>query len=245
MIRPSRQGIAVLTMLLVAGASLWVMAAKSRQRVVDVGFWFEPVSYQASDLGEAITAVELQTIESLARAELAAAFAGLRITFSDRRDGMYRVRVVDSIRDARMKTHMELAGESRAITGLGGQSNVNFRLLASYAVRYAPPGADRATKIAAIGRGVGRTAAHELAHQLLPKTPLHATTDVESYEYPYAYRREQYFGDMHWDLARPMLQRRLGLAGPSPSHTADLEVTPATSDNPRRNGPAFTHERTR
>ena len=67
-----------------------------------------------------------------------------------------------------------------------------------------------AALIAAIGRGLGRGAVHELTHQLLPKAPIHATRDPRSYEYRSAARPEQFFGDLRWDLARPLLQARFG-----------------------------------
>jgi hypothetical protein len=93
--------------------------------------------------------------------------------------------------------------------GLGGNSSVSFLFLASGAVAYAPPGASRREIIDAIGRGIGRTAAHELAHLLLPQRPIHDSTDVRSYEFDSAARREQYYGEMHWALARPWLEERL------------------------------------
>jgi hypothetical protein len=67
----------------------------------------------------------------------------------------------------------------------------------------------REVMIEAIGRGIGRAAVHEFTHQLLPTAPIHDSTDVSSYEYQSATRREQYFGELHWDLARPLLQERL------------------------------------
>jgi hypothetical protein len=76
-------------------------------------------------------------------------------------------------------------------------------------VVYAPDGADRAAIIAAIGRGIGRAAVHEFAHQLLPHAPLHASRDHASYEFHSAARPQQFFGEMHWDLAWPMLEARL------------------------------------
>jgi hypothetical protein len=84
-----------------------------------------------------------------------------------------------------------------------------FLFLASSAVAYAPEGASRSAMIEAIGRGIGRAAVHEFAHLLLPRAPLHDSRDVQSYEYASAARREQYFGDMRWDIAWPLQQRRL------------------------------------
>lgn len=58
--------------------------------------------------------------------------------------------------------------------------------------------------------GIGRATVHEFVHQLLPTASIHDSTDVQSYEYASAARREQYFGEMHWDLAWPLLQERIG-----------------------------------
>jgi ketosteroid isomerase-like protein len=62
--------------------------------------------------------------------------------------------------------------------------------------------------IAAIGRGIGRGAAHEFAH--LIGYAAHSSRDRGSYEYHAASRPEQYFGPMHWETARPVLEKRLG-----------------------------------
>ena len=50
----------------------------------------------------------------------------------------------------------------------------------------------------------------EFVHQLLPLAPIHDSSDVQSYEYASASRREQYFGAMRWGPARPLLQRAYG-----------------------------------
>lgn len=87
---------------------------------------------------------------------------------------------------------------------------MSFKLLASSAIGYAPPTASRAEIIAAIGKGVGRAAVHEFAHQLLPTAPIDGSTNVRSYEYGSAGRAEQYYGELQWDVAWPMLQKRIG-----------------------------------
>jgi hypothetical protein len=51
---------------------------------------------------------------------------------------------------------------------------------------------------------------HEFAHQFLPHAPLHASGNRASYELHSAARPQQFAGDMHWDLAWPMLRARLG-----------------------------------
>ena len=97
-----------------------------------------------------------------------------------------------------------------AVSGLGGQGAVSFSWLASSAVAYAPEDAGRPTMIEAMARGIARAAVHEFVHVILPRAPIHDSEDIESYEYHSAARREQYFGPMHWDLAWPLLQERLG-----------------------------------
>jgi len=82
-------------------------------------------------------------------------------------------------------------------------------MLVSNAVAYAD-GSDRAAMISGIGRGIGRAAAHEFAHQLVGTAAVHSN-DVLSYEYESSARREQYYGELHWDLAWPVLQRRVGM----------------------------------
>jgi hypothetical protein len=210
MLRPSRQ-VAVVGCVLVLGVvSVTVLAVRSSNRVVEVGFWFEPVTYAAPALGGAITEDDLCTIEATARAEVIDAFAGLKIKVSDRRDAAYRVRVVQEVRDLRFRGERHVAGESRAISGLGGTGAVSLKYLAATAIALAPPDADRDSIVAAIGRGIGRTAVHEFAHELLPKAAIHQSRDISSYEFASAVRREQFYGPMHWDLAWPLLERRLG-----------------------------------
>jgi hypothetical protein len=181
----------------------------SRSHTVEAGFWFEPVTFQSKVIGGAVTAEDLVAIEAVSRAELKRAFSGLPIVISTRRDATFRVRVVQEVRDRRMRGNWGVAGESFSVPGLGGNSSVSFLFLASGAIAFAPHGASRPEIVEAIGRGIGRTAAHELAHLLLPQSPLHDSTDVRSYEFDSAARREQYYGEMHWALARPLLQARL------------------------------------
>lgn len=178
-------------------------------RANEAGFWFEPVHFESNVLGGAVTAADVAIIETTARAELTHAFAGLPIRISDRRDATFRVRVVQEVRDRRLRANWGVAGESFSVPGLGGHSSVSFLFLASGAVANAPPDASRREILEAIGRGLGRTAAHELAHLLLPQAPLHDSSDVSSYEFDSAARREQYFGEMRWAIARPWLEERL------------------------------------
>jgi hypothetical protein len=205
----SAQGIVIACALLAGGASYWVLAERSETRVADAGFWFEDVKFASPRLGAPVTSAEIETIARVARSELSKAFQGLRITLSDRRDATYRVRVVQRLRDQRLRRDIEVAGESRAVSGFGGQGAVSFDFLASGAVAYAPDDASRASIIEAVGRGIGRTAVHEFTHQFLPTAPIHDRADAQSYENESAARSEQYYGELRWNLAWPLLQQRL------------------------------------
>ena len=195
-----------------AAALLWVGIGSS-DRVTTLGFWFEPVSYAATPIGE-ITPPDVHRIERVARAEVVGAFARFAVDVTGRRDARYNVMVVTSVRDPRFRSEVEVAGASHAVTGFGGTGTVNFRLLAGHAIGMRPADADRPAVLDAIGRGIGRAAVHEFVHQLLPSAPVHGA-DRGSYEYGSASRPEQYYGPMHWDIALPMLERRLSLRRPA------------------------------
>jgi hypothetical protein len=196
--------------VVIAGASYWLSAARSRCRALDAGFWFEDVTFSSRKLGGALTPPEMETIASVARTELTKAFRGLDVRLSERRDAGHRVRVVQELQDLRFRRSVSIPAESRTLFGFGGQGAISFSWLASSAIAYAPEDASRQVLIEAIGRGVGRAAVHEFAHLILPDAPIHDSTDVRSYEYPSAARTEQYFGEMHWDLAWPLLKERIG-----------------------------------
>ena len=188
----------------------------SGQRVVLGGFWFDDGVFELprgmEDAGGRFTDEELRTIEDVARAELYVAYTGLRISFSDTRDALYRVGVIQRFSPRRGRRRGAVA-ETVAMGALGGQGAISFAAVARYAVSFAPPDADRDMIVAGIGRGIGRAAAHEFAHQLLTGVPLHAGSDVASYELAWAGRVAQFYGPMHWEFARPLLLERLGAAG--------------------------------
>jgi hypothetical protein len=193
--------------VLIAGLAQCAVAGCA-PRVANAGFWFDEVTYESPGLGR-LTPPDLQTIETIARAELTTAFFGMRFVLSERRDASYRVRVVQRLLDNRFRRPVEVAGQSLGIRGLGGQGAVSFSFLASSAIAYAPADVTRAALIEAIGRGIGRAAVHEFTHQILPRSAIHSP-NVRSYEYASAARPEQYFGDMQWDLALPLLRQRIG-----------------------------------
>lgn len=210
-----RQALVILGVLLVAAVTLWTLNAGSRGRVVEAGFWFEAVTFDATEveadrLGGGLSASDLQRIETVAVSELRDAFTGMRIRFTDNPDASFRVRVVQSLTHPVFRNGA-FAGESRGMWPFGGQGTLNFRLLASTAIAYAPPGTEREDKVEAIGRGIGRAAAHEFAHQILGKVDIHRQAAKNTYEYRSADRAEQYYGPMQWGRTGPLLERRLGL----------------------------------
>jgi len=188
--------------------SYWLRAASHAPKAIDLGIWFDEVAFDSARLGSPLTTAEIATIESVARAELREAFNGLPISISNRRDARYTLRVAQQVRDLRFKREVGVAGQSRGIAGFGGSGSVSFDFLANGAMAWAPDDADRPELVAAIGRGIGRTAVHEFTHQMLPRAPIHDSRDDQSYEYASAARRAQYYGAMHWDFARPLLRQK-------------------------------------
>jgi hypothetical protein len=193
---------------LIVTAALWARGETARDRITYGSFVFDQVRYASPVLGGALTPEDISTIETVARAELADAFHGLRIAITDRRDVRYHVRVVQEVQLPMTRRKIWVAGSSHAVPGFGGSGAVSFSYYASGALVYAPPSAPRSELIEAIGRGIGRGAAHEFAHQFLSGDDLHKTRDRGSYEYYSASRPEQYYGPMHWDVARPLLAKR-------------------------------------
>jgi hypothetical protein len=101
------------------------------------------------------------------------------------------------------------AGASLSFGWLGGAGAVSFDLVALKALQYAPAGASRQVILDAIGRGIGRVAAHELAHQMIHSAEAHNPGDENSYEYPSSDRAAQYYSELHWTTARLLLERTL------------------------------------
>ena len=189
------------------GFCIGVMACGLRP--VELGFWLEPLSFASPRIGEPISQAEYEIIEKVARAEIARAFEVYDVTVTVNRQARYRVVVAPHLRDNRLLRPGSNAGESRAVAGFGGSGAVNFEYVANGAMVFSPDDASRAMVIDAIGRGVGRVAIHEFLHQLLPKFAIHDSKDRESYEGNSPALIEGYFGDLHWDIAAPELQRRI------------------------------------
>ena len=190
------------------GCCLTVIACGPRP--IELGFWLEPLSFDSPRIGAPISQAEYEAIEKVARAEIAKAFDDFDVTVAANRQARYRVTVVPNLRDNRLlRRSGTYAGESRAIAGFGGSGAVSFEFVANGAMVFAADDASRATIVESIGRGVGRVAIHEFLHQLLPKFAVHDSKDRESYEGNSPALIEGYFGELHWDIAAPELQRRL------------------------------------
>ena len=188
-----------------------LLAASGACRLVEhnagAGFWFQDVTFdipapEVDRLGGPLSQAEKQQIVSIAQSELKSAYAGLRISFTDDRHAFYRVRVLQDFGES--------GASGRSQVFIGGQGSVSFVTIAKSAIALAPSGANRSTVIEGIGRGIGRTAAHEFAHQIVPGVDLHASTDPNSYEFASAARTSQYYGEIHWGIAWPRLVARLG-----------------------------------
>jgi hypothetical protein len=187
---------------------LGAMEYRSRSNVVTLGFWFEDVTFEVhhpARLGEPLTDEEQRRIQTVARQEIEHAFAEFRVQVTDGGEAFYRVRVRQFLTAGRYA----IAGQSNVFGPLGGYGAVSFITLAAQAMAHAPASATREDIVEAMGRGVGRAAVHEFAHQILPSGPMHNTQDRASYEYWSSDRVAQYYGEMHWSVARAKLAERL------------------------------------
>jgi hypothetical protein len=193
-----------------AAASLVLALAACEPRPVELGFWIEPVTYSSARIGGPLSAEELTTIDAIARSEIERAFERFDVTVTGNHNARFRVVVLPALRDNRFRRRSATyAGESRAVAGFGGSGAVNFEFLANGAMVFAPDDASRGEVIAALGRGIGRVAIHEFLHQLLPKSATHDSRDPNSYEGNSPALIEGYYGDLHWDIAGPVLEQRL------------------------------------
>jgi hypothetical protein len=217
---PATVVIGVIAVLAVTVIAMTIGVRASRA-TIDAGFWWAdtPFVLSADDavkIGGSLSADELKSIEAISRDEVRRAYADLRINITDRRGAFWRVSVVGApLTTTRNRTTypFSFAGESRVFGPLGGSGSVAFAILAHNAIEYAPPAASRRQIVHGIGRGIGRAAIHELAHQTLGLdnvSSLDNRTDPDSYEYANADRRSQYYGELHWTTAWPVLQQKFG-----------------------------------
>jgi hypothetical protein len=190
--------------VVLAVAAVLLIEWRAAGRPLAAGFWFDGEGFGSAmltdEIGGALTGDELVVIEAIAWDEVRGAFAGQRLTLTRDPDAFFRVRVQPAP-PPRDRARMRLAGESRPLGPFGGQGVVYFQSVAGLAVTHAPPHAERTELVAGIGRGLGRAAVHEFAHQLLPGVALHDTTDADSYEFQSANRASQFYGTLHWAFA--------------------------------------------
>jgi hypothetical protein len=195
-----------------AAGALCCVVASCGPRAVELGFWIEPVSFASQRIGAPISVEEFKMIEEVARAEIVHAFREFRATVTSNRAARYKVRVVQRLSDTRMVRQMDVAGESRAMRGFGGSGAVSLDFVANAAMVFSPSDADRSAVLQALGRGMGRVAVHEFAHQLLPNAVVDDNRDPNSYEHDTA-SHAQYFGDMHWGSSADALRERIAPRG--------------------------------
>jgi hypothetical protein len=186
---------------------------------IDAGFWYDDGSFalsadDAAKIGGPLTGQEMATIRQFSRAEVERALADLRINVTDKQNAFWRVAVVGTTRgNPTFKYPFAAAGESHVFGPLGSWGSVGFLILAHNAIEYAPPSASRQDIVAGIGRGVGRAAVHEFAHQVLGVdnvTNIDNRTDDTSYEFGNADRPSQYYGELRWTTAWPVLHQKFG-----------------------------------
>lgn len=219
--RPSANVLIGAVAILVAVVTVTAIAWRASRSTIDAGFWWEDAAFalsadDARKIGGPLSAGEQTRMQQISREEVERAFKELRITISDHHDGFWRVAVIgEPITVTRNRTTypFSFAGQSHVFGPLGGFGNVAFAILSHNAIEYAPPGASRAQIVDGIGRGIGRAAVHELAHQALGMDNLsHIDNrgDELSYEHGSADRRAQYYDTLHWTTAWPVLEERFG-----------------------------------
>lgn len=201
-------GAAVLTAVVVFGAVRW----QGARSTTEAGFWFATDafaldSHDENRIGGPLSAADRALIAEVARAELVKAFNGLRIVVTDNPSAFWRMEVRRDT--SARRRYLPSSAESYGFGPLGGRGIVSFTVLASHAVHFAPPDASRERIVSGIGRGIGRAAAHEFAHQILSPLSIHDGEDADSYEYWHASRASQYYGELHWTRAGPLLKARL------------------------------------
>jgi hypothetical protein len=207
--------------VLVVTVTSAVIAWRASSATIAAGFWWDdgPFAMSADDaakIGGPLSTLELARVEQISRAEVERAYRGLRIEVNADRGAFWRVAVIGApLTTTRNRTTypFSFAGESRVFGPLGGSGSVAFAILAHNAIEYAPASASRQQIVDGIGRGIGRAAVHELAHQALGLdlvSFLDNRTDPDSYEYGNADRPSQYYGELRWSVAWPVFRQKFG-----------------------------------
>ena len=203
--------ILIVTLALVAAGGLWAaLQRRAASTRFEAGLVFVPGACDlspgvAQSLGGPLTPTDCADIERIARAEVVAAFAGLRVDVTADPWAFWTVHVRAFVPS---RTRMlGAAGASLAFGPLGGRGMVGIMPLTAQALRHAPAHASRADVIAAIGRGVGRSVVHELAHQIAGGSI--DSSDASTYEYASVDRPAQYYGVLRWGPAGERVRARL------------------------------------
>lgn len=210
--KPVRRCSFIASLLVAATAATACQLAGSESRSIPAGFRFDGVTPDSvtvisERLAAPLSSADLLAIESTARRELQIAFEHTRLRFDGSDKPVYRVRVVP---ESPNRLSFPAAGESRAFNGIRGDGTVNFNIVALSALAYANGPSEREAILHAIGRGVGRTAVHEFAHQILGPAGMDGTADPLSYEHG-DLRAEHFYAQLHWGPAAARLQQRIGL----------------------------------
>lgn len=195
-------------------AVLCLIVFRTARTGIDVCFWYDdfPFTFSApvtAAIGGALTASEVNAIKQISRDELTRAFSGLKVTFTDSREVPWTVGVQLAL-ERREGQKLPNAGETFAMGPLGARSLVDFTEVLMAAIAHAPPGTTREQLVTGIGRGVGRVSVHELAHGILGAGAMDNQTDDHSYEYFTHNRSSQYYSELHWARAWPLLIERVG-----------------------------------
>ncbi|HTI40807.1 MAG TPA: hypothetical protein VL693_03195 [Vicinamibacterales bacterium] len=209
--------VAIATVLTTSAVIAWRVS----NATIAAGFWWEDAAFalsadDARKIGGALRADEVTRMQRISRGEIERAYRGLRITLSGNHDAFWHVAVVGepiTVTRNHMTYPFSMAGQSHVFGPLGGFGSVAFAILAHNAIDYAPTDASRAQIVDAIGRGIGRAAVHEFAHQALGADNLRHIdnrTDEQSYEYGSADRAAQYYGELRWTTAWPVLEDKFG-----------------------------------
>ena len=195
-------------------AVLCLSVFRTTRTGIDVCFWYDdfPFTFSApvtAAIGGALTASEVNAIKQISRDELTRAFSGLKVTFTDSREVPWTVGVQLAL-ERRKGQKLPNAGETFAMGPLGARSLVDFTEVLMAAIAHAPAGTTREQLVTGIGRGVGRVSVHELAHGILGAGAMDNQTDDHSYEYFTHNRSSQYYSELHWARAWPLLIERVG-----------------------------------
>ena len=190
-----------------------VVRSRAATAPLTVSFRFDPAACvlppaAAVLVGGPLTPPEIHEIEVAARRELEEAYRETRLVFVDGGEAFWHVDLRHTISGAGRA--IPNAGHAVGLGPLGGISELSFIVLATSAIRFAPVDASRAVVVEAIGRGIGRAAVHELAHQIVSSAAMDTTTDPDSYEYSTFSRASQYYGRLHWAGAWPSVEKKVG-----------------------------------